>query len=86
LSTITITIMIIIYYVIILVTQRDLSSSPEPATVQLAPAATLSNCSPVAPPVCVLDEEALSGTTFTYDLTLELTFWFQDYSYLLVSF
>ena len=59
-STITI-IMIIIYYVIILVTQSDLSSSPEPATAQPASAATLSNStigSPIVPPV--LDEEAKS--------------------------
>ena len=51
--------MIIIYYVIILVTQSDLSSSPEPATAQPASAATLSNYtigSPIVPPV--LDEEA----------------------------
>ena len=53
--------MIIIYYVIILVTQSDLSSSPEPATAQPASAATLSNStigSPIVPPV--LDEEAKS--------------------------
>ena len=53
--------MIIFYYVIILVTQSDLSSSPEPATAQPASAATLSNStigSPIVPPV--LDEEAKS--------------------------